>query len=398
MKDYLTTPKGTRDILLEERETQSWIEGQLESVFRSYGYHPVITPGIEYLDVYAAAPGNVGSEHMFKLIDNEGRILVLRPDSTAPIARLVASRLQGSAKPVRLYYNQRVYRQKDLYSGHRIETSQMGVELIGANSMRADMEMLQLAMDTLEGCGMTDYRIELGHGGLCELLLAQLAAEDSVKEQLRQWIQAKNYPALNDFLDTMGTGEDIRAIRALPGLFGGREVLDQAADIWNKPETSAIIDYTRSLFDALIALGMQDKLMLDLGFVNDNDYYTGIIFQAYIPGSGEAVLLGGRYDHLLARFGETLPAVGFGVNVDLLTKSRMDEGAQVQVQPSDALVWGEAGYGVQGMRYADTLRRTEGFVVENGLFEQLDQCVAYAQARGIKRIHVVGQHVKVIDI
>ena len=112
MKDYLTTPRGTRDILLEEKETQCWIEGRIEEGFRSFGYHPVITPGIEYLDIYANAPGNTGSEHMFKLVDNEGRILVLRPDSTAPIARLVASRLKNSSKPVRLYYNQRVYRQK----------------------------------------------------------------------------------------------------------------------------------------------------------------------------------------------------------------------------------------------------------------------------------------------
>ena len=393
--DYLTTPQGTRDILLEEGETQNWLEDRLTACFTQYGYGPVITPGVEYLDVYAEAPGNTGNEHMFKLLDNEGRILVLRPDSTAPIARVAASRLKNSSKPVRLYYNQRVYRQKGMYSGRRIETSQMGVELIGANSMRSDLEMLQLATEALQDCGLADYRIELGHGGLCELLLSRLSADEGGREQLRKWIQAKNYPALSDYLDTLGHSAGIAAVRALPGLFGGREVLDRAADILQDEETGEIITYMRSLFDALQDLGLGERLMLDLGFVNENDYYTGIIFQAYLPGSGEAVLLGGRYDRLLARFGENLPAVGFGVNVDLLTKHRMDEGRQSAVKTPEILVWGAPGFEMQGLQYAANLRRTRSVIVENGLCDTLQQCLDYAGARGIRQVHAVGESVTI---
>ena len=397
MKDYLTTPKGTRDILLEECETQNWIEDKLKDCFQGYGYAPVITPGIEYLDVFAESPGNAGNEHMFKLVDNEGRILVLRPDSTAPIGRLTASRLKNSGKPVRLYYNQRVYRQKGLYSGRRIETSQMGVELIGANSIRADLEILQLATDVLEKCGLTDYRIEIGHGGLCNLLISRLTAEDTKKEQLRQLIQAKNYPALSDYLDSLGQGEEVSAIKALPGLFGGKEIFDKAAGLWKDTETREIISYMQSLFDVLQQLGLKDRLMLDMGFANDNDYYTGVIFQAYIPGSGEAVLLGGRYDRLLARFGEDMPAVGFGVNVDLLTKNRMDEGKQAPVKTPQILVWGTEGFDVMSLQYASTLRQTPGVVVENALFENLEQCKTYAAAKGIRQIHVVGQRIEILE-
>ena len=395
--DYLTTPKGARDILLEEGETLRWLEDKLAACFVCYGYSLVITPGIEYLDVYAEAPGNTGNEHMFKLLDNEGRILVLRPDSTAPIARVAASRLKHSSKPVRLYYNQRVYRQKGMYSGRRFETSQMGVELIGAHSLRSDLEMLQLATEALENCGLTDYRIELGHGGLCELLLSRLSLDERSREQLRQWIQAKNYPALRDYLDTLGQSEEITAVRALPGLFGGREVLDRAADILQDEETGEIIDYLRSLFDALQDLGLGERLMLDLGFVNENDYYTGIIFQAYLPGFGEAVLLGGRYDRLLARFGENLPAVGFGVNVDLLTKHRMDEGKQSPVKTPEILVWGAPGFEMQGLQYAATLRQTRSVIVENGLFDTLQKCLDYADARGIRQVHAVGEVVTIYD-
>jgi ATP phosphoribosyltransferase regulatory subunit len=397
-KDYLNTPKGTRDVLLEECEAQNWIEARLTERFRSYGYHQAVTPGVEYLDVYADAPGNAGSEHMFKLVDNEGRILVLRPDSTAPIARLVASRLKNSSKPVRLYYNQKVYRQKSIYSGRNIETSQMGVELIGAESIRADLEMIQLATEALESCGLTDYRIELGHGGLCELLISRLEADEGTKEQLRQWIKAKNYPALNDFLDTLGQGHDVQAIKALPGLFGSREVFQKASGVLGDEETKEIIDYIRTLFEALQSFGMEEKMILDLGFVNENDYYTGVIFQAYIPGSGEAVLLGGRYDRLLERFGEKLAAVGFGVNVDLLAKNRLDEGRQPPDKAPDALVWGEPGYEIKSILYAKSLRLAPGAVVENGLCDSLAQCRAYAAARGISRIHAVGETVTIYEV
>ena len=397
-KDYLTTPKGTRDILLEECEAQNWIEDRLRDSFRSYGYCPVVTPGIEYLDVYAEAPGNTGSEHMFKLVDNEGRILVLRPDSTAPIARLASTRLKQSDKPLRLYYNQRIYRQKNLYSGHNIETSQMGVELIGANTIRADLEMLQMAMETLECCGLTDFRIELGHGGLCELLLSRLTPDDRVKEQLRQLIQSKNYPALNDFLDAMGQSGAALAIKSLPRLFGGWEVFRKAGEMFQDEETKEIIEYMRALSDMLPQFGLGEKLMLDLGFVNANDYYTGIIFQAYLQGSGEAVLLGGRYDKLLERFGERLPAIGFGVNIDLLTKQRLDAGAQGQAKAPALLVWGEPGYEIKSMKYAKTIRQRQGITVENGLFGDLDQCRAYAEAKGMPQIHVVGENVEIIDL
>ncbi|MCL1804857.1 MAG: ATP phosphoribosyltransferase regulatory subunit [Clostridiales bacterium] len=394
-KDYLSTPKGTRDILLEECEAQGRIEDRLKASFQSYGYRPVITPGIEYLDVFAEAPGNTGSEHMFKLVDNEGRILVLRPDSTAPIARLTATRLKHSEKPLRLYYNQRIYRQKNLYSGHNIETSQMGVELIGANTIRADLEVLQLATEALESCGLRDYRIELGHGGLCELLISRLTPDERVKEQLRQLIQAKNYPTLSDFLDTMGQGEAVRVIKALPGLFGGGEVFRQAAGLFHDQETKDIIEYMHALFEMLPRFGLGEKVMLDLGFVNANDYYTGIIFQVYLQGSGEAVLVGGRYDRLLERFGEKLPAVGFGVNVDLLTKNRLDQGSEEPSEAPGLLVWGEPGYEIDGMKYAQSLRESRGGAVENGLFENLDQCKAYALSKRISSIHTVGEAVRI---
>ena len=319
---------------------------------------------------------------------------MLRPDSTAPIARLATTRLKQSSKPIRLYYNQRVYRQKGMYSGKSIETCQMGVELIGANTLQADMEMLQLAMEVLENCALSEYRIELGHGGLCEILIGRLQVGVEIKAQIKQFIQAKNYPALHDALDQLGQGNEIMAIKALPGLFGGEEVFAQAEKVFRDNETLGIINYMHALYTIFHQLEPKAKTIIDLGFAHDNDYYTGIIFQAYIQGLGEAVLLGGRYDRLLERFGESLPAIGFGANIDLLAKNRMNQGDQVDLLAPQVLVWGEPGFLTQSMLYAKALRRDSSIVVENALFDSFDGCKAYAAARGISQIHVVGESVK----
>jgi ATP phosphoribosyltransferase regulatory subunit len=255
--------------------------------------------------------------------------------------------------------------------------------------------MLQMAMEALEVCGFQDYRVELGHGGLCGLMISRLPADDGQKEGLRQFIRAKNYAALNDLLDTLTQSERTEALRHLPELFGGREVLDQAEGLFQDGEVREILAYLRSLFDILGRLGMSGHLSLDLGFVNDNDYYTGVIFQGYARGLGEAALLGGRYDRLLARFGAPWPAIGFGVNVDLLTKRRLEEGAQKPTPPPDALVWGEPGCEALSLQYARTLRQTPGLTVENGVFADLAQCEAYARAKGIPRIHTVGETIKI---
>ena len=394
----LITPKGTKDILLEECEAKRWIEARLRQVYTGYGYNEVVTPGIEFLDVFQAGVCNPGSENMFKLIDNEGRILVLRPDSTAPIARMVSTRLKNSFRPIRLFYNQRVYRQKGMYSGKSTETSQMGVELIGANTAKTDLEVIAMATEALESCCQQEYRIEIGHCGFFEALISRLQADDNQKEQIRLLIGAKNYAALNDLLDTLGQGETAAALKLLPRLFGGAEVFDAAGEIFEDAETKKILDNLRWIYYSLIQMGLKKSVMLDLGFVNDNNYYTGVIFQGYIQGTGEAVLSGGRYDQLLSRFGDPMPAIGFGINVDTLTKLRLTQNLQEAMTLPQILVYGEPGYEVLCLQYAQTLRQQPGMIVENALLGSKEACLAYAVNKGIPKVHVVGQTIEIINV
>ena len=140
---------------------------------------------------------------MFKLSDSKGRLMVVRPDSTLPIARMTATRLQNEVLPIRLYYNQRVYRNNRGLTGRSNEVMQTGIELLGISGKRADLEIITTAIEALTRC-VPDFRIELGHAGFFKALLNKLPVSDNEREDIHSFIEAKNYSALNSFLDTIG--------------------------------------------------------------------------------------------------------------------------------------------------------------------------------------------------
>ncbi|MFR2562170.1 MAG: ATP phosphoribosyltransferase regulatory subunit [Anaeromassilibacillus sp.] len=261
----------------------------------------------------------ISQETMYKMSDRHGRLMVMRPDSTIPIARLTATRLQTLPKPVRLYYNQKIYRSNPGLTGRNNEATQTGIELLGAPGRRADLEVIVTAVEALSRC-VPNFRLELGHAGFFRALAAQLPIGDDLREDIRSTIESKNYAALNTILDQLENSRPVDAMRRLPRLFGGEEVFAQAAPLCSDETSSKTLAYLHELYQALVELGLGDRMIVDLGLVQRNDYYTGVIFSAYVENVGDAVLLGGRYDKLLAQFDTPMPAVGFGVNVDGLAE------------------------------------------------------------------------------
>ena len=115
-------------MLFEDCVAMHTVENKLTALFSGLGYHEVQTPGLEFYDVLRSGNAGFPVENMFKLTDAKGRLMVLRPDSTMPIARMTSTRLQNAALPIRLYYNQKVYRCNPSFSGHSNEVMQVGVE------------------------------------------------------------------------------------------------------------------------------------------------------------------------------------------------------------------------------------------------------------------------------
>ena len=383
------TPEGTRDLLFEECDARRHVEHQLSAMFKARNYKKVITPTLEFFDVFNRASSGMQPESLYMLTDYTGRMMAMRPDSTLPIARIAATRLQGADYPLRLYYNQRVFKRCPSFSGHSDEKTQSGIELIGASGIRADLEIITTAIDALNSCGARDFRIEIGHAGFFKALSKALKTSDGIRDEIVEHIETKNFAALNDLLDTLAESDATRVLRNLPRLFGGGEVIEQAQSMCKRKNELGPLQYLADLYEKLSQLGLDDKINIDLGLVHRNNYYTGVVFRGFIEGSGLTVLSGGRYDSLLGEFGKPLPATGFGVEIDALANALLNRGELVPKKPADVLVFGEDGYEVQALVRLRELS-AENLVCENCTQETLTAAKKYAAKNTIKRLDCVG--------
>ena len=388
MKRYMKiTPEGTKDILFEECLAQREIGTRLTNVFQKRGYNEVITPGIEYYDVFDLEDAGIPQTQMYKSTDNKGRLIVFRPDLTLPIARLTATRLKSVEKPIRLYYNQPVYRNRKDLSGRNDESVQAGIELIGAKGIRADLEVIATAVDALSAC-TKNFRLEIGDARFFQALADALPVSAEEKEDIRLMIESKNYAALGDRLATLPETPYTEALRRLPRLFGQEEVFAEA-EVFCKdnPQLRETLSYMKKLYRALSMLGLGDRLMVDLGLVQRNDYYTGVVFSAYVENYGEAVLMGGRYDTLLEKFGEPMPAVGFAADVDALAAKLLETEAQA-VEIPEVLVHAGDGEEIRAQLLLKELTE-KGKIVESSVFETEEEAREYAVKRGIPEVIIL---------
>lgn len=396
MKKYSKiTPEGTKDLLFEECLANRTVSSILGNVFSHRGFHEVLTPGIEFYDLFSESISGIPMEYMFKMSDSKGRLMVMRPDSTLPIARMVTTRLKNEPHPLRLYYNQRVYRYNPGLTGRSNEVMQTGIELIGAKGKRADLEVITTAIEALSKC-VPDFRIELGHAGFFKALAQKLPVSDSEREDIRFFIESKNYSALNSALDSLEQTQAVNVIRKLPRLFGGIEVLDEAYALCDDKDALKALDYVREIYNDLSKYHLGDRLIIDLGLVQRNDYYSNIVFSGYVEGSGEPVLIGGRYDNLLDSFDEPAPAIGFGINVDSLSRVMLSRGNIPQKKKPDVLVHSVKGFEIEAIKYNTTLAEAN-ILGENSVFETEQEALEYAKSKGIKKLTVVGEEIKTIN-
>lgn len=317
----ISTPEGTRDLLFASCRALRQTENALRTALEERGYSEIITPSVEYFDVFAQANPELDQENMLKIIDRSGRICVARPDNTTPIARIAATRLDDAALPVRLYYSQKVFRSVVGGHGHKGEFLQVGAELIGADGLEADKDILSAAFGALTGTGADNFRIELGHAEIYKALIEELGVDDQTAESVRRLIENKSFAALGDALAPYGDRPAARALRAMPQLFGGMEVLDEVEGLTGNVRVLGAVSYLRRLYKALDEAGYGSRIMIDLGLVHEMDYYTGVMFRGYIGGAGAAILSGGRYNALCAKFGKDMPAGGFGIDVESVAES-----------------------------------------------------------------------------
>ena len=381
------TPEGTKDYLFEECRARDAIRQALTEVFEAYGYAPIATPHMEFFDVFRGDSSDWLGDKLYSLADSRGRLLVLRPDSTLPIARVAATRLQHEALPLRLYYHQSVFRRSRVYAGNRDEMMQSGVEFLGAAGLRADLEIISCAVEALRRCEAPRFHLELGHAGIFSCLADGLAMDAEIRETLVYAVKTKNVPQLQSLLAPYQSHE-AQALLALPKLFGGAEVFEKARALFRSAKARKALAYLAALYESCKALGLDECVDIDLGLVHGQQYYTGLVFRGYIEGSGKRVLSGGRYDRMLAEFGRPAPAVGFGLALDPLAEALLESGSLPPLPAAEVLVFGPAGREAAALRRCKELR-AQGVACECAVCESEEEARAYARLKNIGRVEII---------
>ena len=389
MKNYSKiTPEGTKDYLALESRAIRCAEKRLSALYKSKGYEKVMTPTIEFFDVFNRESSGYSPENLYSLTDSYGRLLVLRPDSTLPIARLASTRLQNAVLPLRIYYNQNVFlRQKNL-TGRSDESTQSGIELMGVGGIRADLEVIATAVEAIECCTAADFKLEIGHAGFFKDLCNNLNVDDETISAIYDCVESRNFVSLNKILDKIGKNSVTDCIRNLPRYFGGRDIIEKAKQIGIGNES---LEYLKELYVQLEKMGLSDKIIIDLSLVNRTNYYTGIIFKGYLDGSGISVVSGGRYDLLAGEFGKDMPSTGFGIETGALASVMMTRNEVEEEIMPQIIVWGADNYITNALEYSKTLRSKEIFC-EMSNFSSAEETVEYAKQKGIKTVCIIDKN------
>ena len=383
-KKYI--PDGMKDILFEECVSKVKIENAFRSLYLNAGFEEVISPTIEFYDVFNGEDQPMEQEKMYKLFDNQGRILVLRPDMTTPIARIAATKLKDKGIPLKLCYTSNIFRINENFNGKMNEITQSGIEIIGTDNLKADAEVIIIGINALLAAGLKNFKIELGQAEFFKGLTEELSMDDLKKEKLRSLIENKNFAALKAFIDDnidYIKPEAKTILKELPSLFGGIEVIKKAKVMTTNKSALRALESLEKVYLILDEIGLSSYLAIDLGMVHHLNYYTGIIFRGYSNEVGNNILSGGRYDKLIGRFGEDLPATGLAINVDNILLSLKKQSIDAKIQKTNFLVYYEKGFLKQA--YDTTmLIRANNLEAELSVSEEYEEAFKYAKAKNKK--------------
>jgi ATP phosphoribosyltransferase regulatory subunit len=307
-------PPGALDLTGEAARRRRQLQRATMGALEQAGYEELIPPTFEYEDTFVRAGGSQVAERLVRFPDRDGRILALRYDFTASLARVAATTFSDAARILRLCYSGKVFRQDPERGGRPREMLQVGAELLGQGNLEADIEIVRLTLTLLSAAGLKDFQINLGHVGVLAAGLGAL--EEPLRADVRRWIDRKDRGSLRSALEHLRG--DARTLTTLPFVIGRREAIEEAARTASSSAREGL-EHLLTL-DAELTASERAHIVYDLGEVRGLDYYTGIHFELYVAGAGRAAGAGGRYDELMARFGRPMPAVGVALDLDTIAE------------------------------------------------------------------------------
>ena len=398
MMKVLDTVRGMRDLLPDDLAKRRQVESVVEELFRLYCYQEIETPILESYSLLSAKAGEEIRHRMYVFKDLGGRQVALRPEMTASVARLVAGKLRSEAKPLRLGYFADCYRYDNPQMGRYREFRQAGFELLGSSRPEADAEILLVACDLLRRLGLR-FSVKVGHVGILRGILKAGGVDERGQNVILGLLDKHRLRAALKALRALEVPREcLDTVKALQRVQGSEyeEVLKAGERL--VASNGVALAALRNL-GAVLRLfsegGMNGLVLVDLGFTRGLDYYTGMIFELYMPDLEIALGGGGRYDRLVEIFGgEATPAVGCSPGVDRIVLAMEKQGLFAEnlgLAVGSVLVisLGDEQSGL-GLKLASALRSNSVAVVGDVAFHGVGEALGVASKAGIPLAVIIG--------
>lgn len=392
------TVRGMRDFLPEEAKIMKHIEGTARKTAELYGYKEVITPVLEPYELLAAKAGEEVRARMYAFNDLGGRKVALRPEFTASVARLVATTLRNEPKPLRLFCVGSLYRYDEPQRGRFREFWQSNFELMGSDKPEADAEILLLTNRFMNSVGLKNYAFKIGHVGVLRSILSHEGVEEETQNRVMQLMDKKLYEeALKIVGDAGATEKCIETLQKLVDLKGENtaKVLGEMADIVKDYATAAdAVKNLGEVIDLASESGEKISITIEAGFARGLEYYTGIIFEVYVPELEIALAGGGRYNKLVELFGgEPTPAVGVAHGIDRMMLALQEQKTSLNAGEEETVMVIPVNESLnrEALRISEMLR-AEGIPVETEVMgRKVSKALEDADRRGISHAIIVGE-------
>ena len=357
MQRIFHTPEGVRDIYSQECSRKQKLQEKLHHVFHQYGFEDIETPTFEYFEVFSKEVGTIPSRELYKFFDREGNTLVLRPDFTPSVSRACATYFNPEKEVVSLCYTGNTFINNSSFRGRLKETTQMGVERMGDDSAEADAEILAMTVECLLAAGLTEFQVSVGQVDYYKAIFAQTGMSQEEEEELRELISQKNYFGVEELVKSKHMDKSLaKALSQLPQLFGSAEILEKAKVLTGNPQALKAVARLEEIYELLKVYGYEKYVTFDFAMLSKYHYYTGIIFQAYTYGTGEALIKGGRYNQLMKHFGKPAASIGFAIVVDNLLMALSRQKIEMEEEEGVMVITYRKKNRIQAIQKAKELR------------------------------------------
>jgi len=391
------TVRGMRDFLPQDAKRLRFIEQIARETAELYGYEEVITPAIEYYELLAAKIGEENRKRMYVFEDLGGRKVALRPEFTASIARLVATKLQSAPKPLRLFSVGSLYRYDEPQFGRYREFWQANFELFGSTMPEADAEIISLIDSFLRKIGLRNYCFKIGHVGVLRSIFSQEGIDEEKQNRIMQMLDKKEWEeAIRLMKEAKSSPACLDLLKKLLGTSGSdpASVIKEMREIVDDyPSAIEAVENLNEILDLLRSGGLKTEILIDAGFARGLEYYTGSIFEVYVPEMDIALGGGGRYDRLVELFGGgKVPAVGVAMGMDRISIALEKQEAPIRCGMPERLLVIPVERSMLGEVFkVASMLRENGFSAEiETMGRSVTRALSDADRRGIMFTVIIG--------